>query len=82
MICALFDRETKEVEKSFVIVEMAQDSEIIFTLENIGPLITAHTLTPKATPILELEETITGMPTNSMDPSSTLKPDLTDTPDS
>ncbi|HEX8144645.1 MAG TPA: hypothetical protein VF553_18905 [Pyrinomonadaceae bacterium] len=38
MSCAPFNRETKEVQKSFVIIKAADNPKHSFNLEDIGPL--------------------------------------------
>jgi hypothetical protein len=38
MICAPFNRETKEVQKSFIIIKAAEDPKLTFNLEEVGPL--------------------------------------------
>jgi hypothetical protein len=38
MICAPFNRDTKEVQTRFTIIKMAEDSKLAFNLEKVGPL--------------------------------------------
>ena len=38
MICAPFNRDTKEVQTRFTIIKMADDSKLAFNLEKVGPL--------------------------------------------
>jgi len=76
-ICAPFDRSTKEVERSFTILDIANNPGTVFRLERIGPLrlreeATSQTPTPMATP------TLTATPKPTATPS--LTPTLASTP--
>jgi hypothetical protein len=79
MICAPFDRNKKEVKRSLVILEVAQDPDLVLSLEAVGPLslengIGSQTSTPTPTTIPTL------VPTAPPTLTPTVKPTLTPVP--
>jgi hypothetical protein len=48
MICAPFDRKTREVKKTFSVLKIAEDSKLIINIENIGPLISVDKFTAES----------------------------------
>jgi hypothetical protein len=84
-ICAPFDRSTKEIERSFIILDITSTPNTAFRLEKIGPLrlkeeATSQTPTPKAIPTLTATPTF--IPTATPKPIATpsLTPTLASTP--
>lgn len=85
VICTPFDRSTKEVERSFIVLDIASNPSTTFHLERIGPLrlkeeATSQTPTPKAIPTLTATPTV--IPTATPKPTATpsLTPTLASTP--
>lgn len=87
MIGAPFDRKSKEVEPSFIILEMPGEGDVEFRLEKIGPLhlredAISHTVTPipTLTDTPTLTPTVTLSPTPTSTPTTTFSPMLSPTP--
>lgn len=83
MICARFDRQNKEVKKSFSILKVAEDPKLLLNLERIGPLTPVETLaseaveaapTPAPTPHVENTTSITPTPAPTESPKSEASP--------
>lgn len=71
MICAPFNRETKEVQTKFTVIKIAEDSKMALNLEKVGPLrpvasktIPANVPPPMSTPITLPSVTPTVSPTS------------------
>jgi len=52
MVCAPFDRSNGEVERSFVILKVAEDPDLVLHIDKVGPL------NPKETPASQLSSPI------------------------
>ena len=50
MICAPFDRKTREVKKTFSVLKIGEDSKLIISIENIGPLKPVDNFTAESVP--------------------------------
>jgi hypothetical protein len=75
-ICVPFDKQSKKVFTDFKILKMTENSNIVFSLEEIGPLKIAqnpHTKNQIQTPLVTLtpapEIQITNLPTQTLTPS-------------
>jgi hypothetical protein len=77
IICAPFDRNTREVEPSFLILSVPGDPSTIFRLEKIGPLRLKKGAVSRA-PIPGLFPTPTVLPT--LTPTNTLTPSASPSP--
>lgn len=69
LICAYFDRKTKEMESSFVVLNLADNADLVLRLEDIGPLITDKTLPLiEITPTLDITKTPLAIATDTATP--------------
>lgn len=80
IICAPFDRKTREVKKSFSILKVAEDPKLVMNLENVGPLkpvekLASETIAPSPTPTPSSESTPSATPTPIESPISEPKPE-------
>jgi len=50
MICAPFDRKTREVKKTFSVLKVGEDSKLVMSIENIGPLKAVDKFTAESVP--------------------------------
>lgn len=71
MICAPFDRNTKEIQRKFSIIKMASDSKLVLNLENIGPL---HSMEKMANTTPMPTQSPSAVPTSTPLPESTSSP--------
>jgi len=72
IICAPFDRTSKEVEQKFTVINLSGKDDIVLSYEKIGPLHPKPTPTP--TPLPTNTPTITPIPTETPLPTLTATP--------